>query len=272
MYLNNWGLQNIFRKKKKKVIEESEEDIAVSPLPENSRILDEYWVYEPYAKIVIAEEKAGKRKYYVMEERLDVEEKVLFEKLLSFMERELDPPTENVDREKYVISAAESLMNRYKRLKPASEESKGKILYYVVRELVGFSHIHPIMLDPNIEDISCNGINMPIYVYHRYYESLPTNIVFLKEDVLDDFIIRLAHQAGKHISSAHPILDATLPGKHRLAATFMREVSNFGSTFCIRKFRENPFSITELISMGTINKEMAAYLWILVENKMSIMV
>jgi len=271
MYLNNWGL-NIFGKKKKKVIEESEEDIAVSPLPENSRILDEYWVYEPYAKIVIAEEKAGKRKYYVIEERLDVEERVLFEKLLSFMERELDPPTENVDREKYVISAAESLMNRYKRLKPASEESKGKILYYVVRELVGFSHIHPIMLDPNIEDISCNGINMPIYVYHRYYESLPTNIVFLKEDVLDDFIIRLAHQAGKHISSAHPILDATLPGKHRLAATFMREVSNFGSTFCIRKFRENPFSITELISMGTINKEMAAYLWILVENKMSIMV
>jgi len=247
-------------------------DLVVHPLPAESHILDEYWVYEPYVKVVIAEDSLGQVRYYALEEPLDADEKLVLERLLSFMERELDPPGEGVDREHYVVSEAEALMKSYKRLRPESEDSRRKILYYVARELAGFSHIHPLMLDLNIEDISCNGVGVPIYVYHRHYESMPTNLVFVREEALNDFIIRLAHQSGKHISSAHPILDATLPGKHRLAATFMREVSNFGSTFCIRKFRENPFSILDLISMGTISLEIAAYLWMLVENKMSIMV
>jgi flagellar protein FlaI len=75
----------------------------------------------------------------------------------------------------------------------------------------------------------------------------------------------------KHISSAHPMLDAMLPGKHRLAATFRKEVSTFGSSFCVRKFREDPFSIIDLISIGTIDITLAAYFWVLLENKMNMM-
>jgi flagellar protein FlaI len=63
-----------------------------------------------------------------------------------------------------------------------------------------------------------------------------------------------------------------LYGKHRLAATFKKEISPKGSTFTIRKFREKPFTITELIRLGTINDEIAAYFWILLENKASIIV
>jgi flagellar protein FlaI len=68
------------------------------------------------------------------------------------------------------------------------------------------------------------------------------------------------------------MLDAMLPEGHRLAATFMKEVSPLGSSFCIRKFRSNPFSIIDLIKLGTLDAEIAAYLWILLENKMNIMV
>lgn len=246
--------------------------IIIESLPSDYKIIEEYWVYEPFAKIAIVMESSDQLKYYALEEQLTPEEEELYERLLSFMESELDPPDDGVNREKYIISEAEAIINRYKRLKPKSKRSQHKILYCILRELAGFSYIHPLMLDPNIEDISCNGIGLPLYVYHRRYESLPTNIIFIEESALDDFVIKLAHMSGKHISTAHPILDATLPGKHRLAATFMREVSNMGSSFCIRKFRERPLSIIDLIIMGTINEELAAYFWILVENKMSVMI
>jgi len=247
-------------------------DVMVHQPPEDCNVLMDYWVYEPYAKIVIAEDVSGGLKYYVLEDPLTFGERMILDKILSFIVRERDPPKGDVDRVKFVVSEAEALMNKYKRLRPSSEASKNKILYYVSRELAGFGPIHPIMLDPNIEDISCNGVGLPVYVYHRVFESLPTNIVFVNEEALDDFIIKLAHLSGKHVSSANPVVDATLPGKHRLAATFMREVSNFGSSFCIRKFRERPFSIVELISMGTVNEWIAAYLWMIVENKMSVMI
>ncbi|MEM2136634.1 MAG: type II/IV secretion system ATPase subunit [Candidatus Methanomethylicia archaeon] len=247
-------------------------DTMIYPLPENCNVLMDYWVYEPYAKIVIAEDNSGGIKYYVLEDPLTFSERSILDRILSFIVRERDPPKGDVDRIKFVISEAEALMGKYKKLYPSSEASKSKILYYVSRELAGFGPIHPIMLDSNIEDISCNGVGLPIYVYHRNFESLPTNIVFVSEEALDDFIIKLAHLSGKHVSSANPVVDATLPGKHRLAATFMREVSNFGSSFCIRKFRDKPFSIVELISMGTVNEWIAAYLWMIVENKMSVMI
>ena len=247
-------------------------DVMVYPLPEDSHVLRDYWVCEPYARVVVAEDVSGEVKYYALEEPLTFLERGVLDRIISFIVRERDPPRGDVDKVKFVVSEAEALMSRYRRLRPPSEDSKRKILYYVARELAGFGVIHPLMLDPNIEDISCNGVGVPVYVYHRDFESLPTNIVFLDEDALDDFIIRLSHLAGKHVSSANPVVDATLPGKHRLAATFMREVSNFGSSFCIRKFREDPFSIVELISMGTVNEWIAAYLWLVVENKMSVMV
>jgi len=90
--------------------------------------------------------------------------------------------------------------------------------------------------------------------------------------VLDNLIVKLTHLSGKHISTAFPILDAMLPGKDRLAATFRREVSPKGGSFSIRRFREEPFSITELIEMGTLNEEIAAYFWLLIENRMTVAV
>ncbi|MEM2092068.1 MAG: ATPase, T2SS/T4P/T4SS family, partial [Candidatus Bathyarchaeia archaeon] len=151
-------------------------------------------------------------------------------------------------------------------------ESYKKIMYFVYRDFVGLNEIEPLMQDPNIEDISCNGVNKPVYVWHRRYESIPTNIRFVDEFYYDNFILKLAHISGKHISSAQPILDASLPDKHRLACTFMREVSTHGSTFCIRKFRPDPFSIIDLINLGTLDARMAAYLWLMLENKMNLMI
>ena len=128
-----------------------------------------------------------------------------------------------------------------------------------MRNIAGYGPLHAILLDPNIEDISNNGLNSPVYVWHRKYESIPTNVTFLDDQMVNDFIAELDHRSSKHISSATPMFDGMLPEKHSIAATFMNEVSMKGSTFCIRKFKEDPFSIADLIEIGTIDEKIAAY-------------
>jgi flagellar protein FlaI len=128
------------------------------------------------------------------------------------------------------------------------------------------------MRDPLIEDISTDGVNIPIYVWHRTYESLPTNILFKDAAELDSFVVRLAYLSGKNISIAAPILDASLPEGSRIQLTYGREVTRRGSTFTIRRFKADPLTISDLISFNTISSEIAAYLWYLIENKASVMV
>ncbi|MGB9778565.1 MAG: type II/IV secretion system ATPase subunit, partial [Candidatus Bathyarchaeales archaeon] len=147
-----------------------------------------------------------------------------------------------------------------------------KILYHAERDLVGFGRIDPFMRDPNIEDISCDGVKKPVYVWHRNYESVETNVEFESDEELDNMVVKLVHMAGKHVSSAFPVVDASLPGKHRLAVCYRREVTPFGTAFTIRKFREDPYSIIDLINLGTFSEEMAAYFWLCLEHRSSIMV
>jgi flagellar protein FlaI len=155
--------------------------------------------------------------------------------------------------------------------KDVAEESKGKYIYYLMRDFLGYGKIDVIMKDHKIEDISCNGVNTPIYVFHKDYESLPTNIIYETEKELSTIITRLAYKAKQQISVAHPILEGTLPEGHRAHIT-LDEISKRGDTFTIRKYSENPLTIVDLINFGTISLKIASYLWILVENLRSIMI
>jgi flagellar protein FlaI len=96
--------------------------------------------------------------------------------------------------------------------------------------------------------------------------------VFQSEEELDEYVLKLAHMAGKHISVAYPVLDAILPGGHRLAATFKKEVSTSGSTFSIRKFSESPITIADMISFKTISPDIAAYFWLAMDYKMTTLI
>ncbi|MBS7619926.1 type II/IV secretion system ATPase subunit [Candidatus Bathyarchaeota archaeon] len=123
-----------------------------------------------------------------------------------------------------------------------------------------------------IEDISCDGVNIPLYIWHRKYESIPTNIVFQTAKELDSFVLRLAYLCRRHVSIAQPMLDASLPDGSRINLTFSDEVTRKGSTFSIRKFNRDPMTIIDLINYKTISAEMAAYFWYAIENRVSILV
>ena len=136
------------------------------------RIIESYWIRNPLAKIDIISFQ-GKIKYLVSEASLSPQEEEAYKKLKSLITKELDPPEIlNVDLEAYILSEAKRLSKKYQRsLGKFDEKSWEKIYYYVMRDLAGYGKLDVLMKDPNIEDISCNGVNKPVYVWHRKYES-----------------------------------------------------------------------------------------------------
>jgi flagellar protein FlaI len=260
--------------KKMKLQEEVPPLVLFAKLPAGAQVLDTYDVSPPNSKITVASlpELGGGNSYFVEETTLSAPEKEILKKLVDILSKEITPPKSGVQARTHVANEARRLAKKYGLSKKITEDAWPRLEYHILRDLVGFGDIDVIMNDPMIEDLSVNGVNLPVFVWHRKYESLPTNLIFTDETALDNLIIKLTHLSGKHISTAFPVLDAMLPGKDRLAATFRREVSPKGGSFSIRRFREEPFSIVELIEMGTLNEEIAAYFWLMIENRMTIAV
>jgi flagellar protein FlaI len=245
------------------------------PVPRGYKIIEKYPLYEPFAHVAVAQNpKTGEYKYILDELQLDPLERGVYHRILEILLAEIESPKEEIlDPRKFFAEEAKKIVDKYRiSLGWLPDVSWYKILYHAERDLVGFGRIDPMMRDPNIEDISCDGVNRSVYVWHRNFESIETNIEFENDEELDNIVVKLVHMAGKHVSSAFPIVDASLPGKHRLAVCYRREVTPFGTAFTIRKFREDPYSIIDLINIGTFSEEMAAYFWVCLENRASIMV
>jgi len=151
-------------------------------------------------------------------------------------------------------------------------ESYKKIYYYLCRDFLGLNEIEPILRDYFVEDIECNGSNSPLYIIHRIFRNIKTSINFTNPDELESLVEKLAQRCGKHISYADPILDGTLPDGSRVNATYTADISTKGPTFTIRKFTVTPWTPPELISFRTLSPEMMAYLWMLVQYKMNILI
>lgn len=245
------------------------------PVPRKFKIVKRYPLYEPFAHVaIVLNPKTGECMYILDELQLDPLERNIYDRILDILLAEIQSPKEEIlDPRKFFAEEAKKIVDKYRiSLGWLPDVSWYKILYHAERDLVGFGRIDALMRDPNIEDISCDGVNRPVYVWHRNYESVETNLEFESDEELDNMVVKLVHMSGKHVSSAFPVVDASLPGKHRLAVCYRREITPFGTAFTIRKFREDPYSIIDLINLGTFSEEMAAYLWMCLENRASIMV
>jgi flagellar protein FlaI len=234
-----------------------------------------YPIKEPYIYAAIVKDpETQKTLYEVIEPTLHHEEEKWLREIKTFLMEEVDVNLKEIEtREKaenYLKEKTKETIRKYRIKVPP--ESIDKLVYYVIRDFIGYGKIDSLMKDHLIEDISADGVNIPIYVWHRLYESLPTNIIFKDETELNSFIIRLAYLAGKNISIAAPILDASLPDGSRIQLTYGNEVTRRGSTFTIRRFRVDPLTISDLIAFNTISSEMAAYLWYIIENRASVLV
>jgi len=155
-------------------------------------------------------------------------------------------------------------------LEAAEKSAKNRVFYHIFREFLGYGKIDILMNDTGIEDISCDGHQVPIFIYHKKYDAISTNIKFDTEEELNSFVVRLSQISGKQISIYSPIVDGKLPDGSRLQTTLGKTVTKT-PTFTIRKFKEKPLTPVDLIDFQSLSIEMAAYFWMAIERGASIL-
>ncbi len=242
-------------------------DLALKPRPGVEEI-ELYPVNEPYAYIRITYDHATHEyTYEVLEPVLSPAEEDLFREIKDRIFERLDVNTQDIIDEiakKTLKNVTDEIISDYGiHLTPLQRE---KILYNMYKEFLGNGMVDPVMHDKYIEDISCDGVNSNLFVYHSRYESMRTNLLYKNAGDLDSFVTKLAQKSGKYISIAEPILDATMSDGSRIQMTLGQEVTAHGSTFTIRKFRDEPITPTDLIEWSTFSPLSIAFLWLAVEG------
>ncbi len=219
--------------------------------------------------------KINSLRYYVHEPVLSSEDKKELKRIKQIIEDKIDVNFEKLEQRgatEYLKKLLDEIIRDFE-LK-LSTKKKAEFEYYILRDFIGLSKIQPLMNDTNIEDISCDGVKIPIFVYHRNPKigSLQTNVVFDSKEELDEFIIKLAQRANKTVSVASPILEGAARDGSRIHATLGTDIARRGSNFTIRRFTENPLTPIDLIKFGSMNEIMMAYFWLLIEYGKSILI
>jgi flagellar protein FlaI len=209
----------------------------------------------------------GKRVYLVKEPYMDPALRAAVSKAYSSLANWLAPsPLVELDPIGYLVAE----MEREGLMSNVSSEDLEAASHYLARDVLGYGILDPPLRDPEIEDVSCEGVGRPVKVWHRRINTtgwLETNVVFREREAMDSVVSRLVFRSGRSISAFAPIVDSVLPEGFRLAATWGQEVTSLGSSFSIRKQRNDPFTVTELLKAGTFTPETAAYLWMMLDLK-----
>jgi len=239
------NVYDIEKEEKKKYLEETLEQIIID---NDVKFSMKEEVEEPQQKAKIFSRKKGEDKQKKLKTPLS-------QKLKNIPKKKKQKP--DVADKKQELDASE-------------QEMKDKIFYHIFREFLGYGRIDILMGDTGIEDISCDGHHVPIFLYHKEYEGITTNIQFKDMAELDSFVVRLSQICGKQISIYSPIVDGRLPDGSRLQTTLSKTVTS-SSTFTIRKFKENPLTPIDLIDYRSLSVDMAAYFWMAIERGASIL-
>ncbi len=142
-----------------------------------------------------------------------------------------------------------------------SNEYLDNLARKLFQDLVGYGEIDPLIRDDNLEEIMVIGINKPVFVYHREYGMMKTNITFKDSGELMNLIDSIARQINRRIDQESPILDGRLIDGSRVNAT-IPPISADGPSMTIRKFKRDPLTIIDLINSKTISVELAAFFWL----------
>src|SRR5581483_1953696 len=238
--------------------------------PAGYREKERYWLEEPFSMAVILEGEDHELLYHVQEPQLTGLEEALLSTLNDRLRDVLILQEEgDAGRAEFLLAKVFQLLGMY-RLK-TDRRTAYKPGYGFLRNYLGLRRLEPIMHDVHVEDISCNGPNLPVFVAHNAHQSMRTNIAF-DEMELNTFTVKLAQRGGKLLSIAQPLVDASLPGGSRIQAVLGHEITSRGSAFTIRKFREDPLTAVDLVKNGTHSLDTMAMLWLAVEMRRSILV
>jgi flagellar protein FlaI len=168
-------------------------------------------------------------------------------------------------RKQNVLFEVLKIIDKSKSQIDLSEKKKHELGELVVNDLVGYSLLEPLLEDDNIEEIMVIGPKSPVYVYHRKFGMLESNVIFQDPDEIIKIAHKIASRVGRKIDKASPLLDARLSDGSRVNATLSPPGVD-GSTITIRKFKRDPLTIIDLIKFNTLSSEFAAFLWVMVDG------
>ena len=231
--------------------------------------VERYWLNAPFSFVSINRDPENDDNLYqVVEPSLSEFEEELLDRLFEDIRGPLIyRDTISADPERALREELHDRLEEYGVV--VESETFYRLFYYLYRSFQGYGLIDPLMHDPDIEDISCDGSDLPIFAYHDRYTDIETNIVFEAEE-LNNFVIQLAQRSGRHVSVSDPVVSTTLPDGSRIELALGQEVTPRGSAFTIRKYAEEPFTPIDLLEFGTFSLGMLAYLWLAIESNKSL--
>ncbi len=249
---------------------------SIQKFEDKAQINVRYMVISPYVSIHIYWDSQISEVIYEVEEPiLDQKETELLSKIeLSLRETvNFNISEENQTKESLINYIEDNSRSTISELGiKSSEESFRKIFYYLYRDFIGLNEIEAFMRDYFIEDIECNGAGEQIYIVHRVFRNVKTNVKFKSIEPLSNFVEKLAQKTGRYISYASPILDGSLPDGSRVNATYTKDITSKGPTFTIRKFTKVPWTPIQLLGFNSISPEMLAYFWLALQYNANIMI
>ncbi|MEM3373286.1 MAG: type II/IV secretion system ATPase subunit [Candidatus Anstonellales archaeon] len=170
--------------------------------------------------------------------------------------------------EKFAIAAAYLIKQKLPNVK---DDDLRFMVVYIINDTLGMGDIEFLLQDEQLEEVVINSAEKPVMVYHKKFGWCKTNIFVKDEQTIYDYAAMIGRRVGKQISVLNPLMDAHLPSGDRVNAT-LSPISNDGNTITIRKFSKNPWTMPVLLNNKTITSEVAAMIWLMVQNELSIIV
>lgn len=203
--------------------------------------------------------------YDVLKRNYSSEEKIILSELReNLVDLAISDETFQVNEDKLLNNIKNFLFERFSTNNlnnHLSNEYLDTLSHKLLSDLIGYGEIDDLIQDDDLEEIMIIGVVKPVFVYHRKYGMMKTNIQFNNESELRELIDSIARQINRRIDQESPILDGRLLDGSRINAT-IPPISPDGPSLTIRKFKKDPLTIVDLINSKTISLDLAAFFWL----------
>ena len=168
-----------------------------------------------------------------------------------------------------LTSEIENIVEEQTRGQYFSIQTRVDLVQQVYSSIRGFGLLDSIISDDTITEVMING---PDNIFIEKSGKLTKlDASFESQRRLEDIIQRIVGMAGREVNQANPICDTRLPDGSRVNVV-LPPISLCGPILTIRKFSKNPMTIEKLIEYGSITREIADKLELLVRAKYNIFI
>jgi flagellar protein FlaI len=182
----------------------------------------------------------------------------------------LDPKVMENIKNRFLESAKNAISQE---LPTIADKEKNVLAGSLVHEMLGMGKLEIVLNDDDLEEVVINNSSESVYVFHKKWGWLKTNIIVPTEEQIYNYASLIGRKVGRQITNLNPLMDAHLITGDRVNATLF-PISTKGNTITIRKFRREPWTIIHFIDpiQKTMTKEIVALLWLCMQYELNILV